>query len=261
MYATQYLEGKVAAWLRGTDFPTAPSSLKLALSTADPTDTGANLTEPVNGEYARQTIVFSAPVTNDASGTTTSNNAQILFSASGDITHFAVLDNADNVLLYGPMAAVRNISDVDSVTFAAATLQFAFKGLYSKYLAEAVVNWIRGTAMPSAPASLDFALSTSDPKRDGSGIAEPNSSTGNYDRQAVTFGAPTQTAGVGTSLPGTNELLFGPATDAPWGSISHWAIFDPSDNQLLQGAFSNAKTVPVGQGYGLNAGAVSFLIR
>jgi hypothetical protein len=261
MFATQYLEGKIANWLRGTDFPTAPTNLKLALSTADPTDTGAGLTEPVNAEYARQALTFSAPITNDVSGTTMSNAAQILFSAAGNITHFAVLDNSDNVLLYGPMAAVRNISDVDSVTFAAATLQFAFKGLYGKYLAEAVVNWIRGTAMPSAPASLDFALSTSDPKRDGSGIAEPNSSTGNYDRQVVTFGAPTQTAGVGTSLPGTNELLFGPATDAPWGSISHWAILDPAENLLLQGAFSAAKTVPVGQGYGLNAGAVSLLIR
>ncbi len=261
MNTTQYLEAKIANYIRGTTMGSAPSSLKLALSTADPTDTGGNLTQPVNDGYAAQTLTLGSPVTNEDSGSVVSNSADIVFTAGGDVSHFAVLDNADNVLFYAPLAAIRTIADTDTITFATGAIQLAFKGLYSKYFAEALWAWIKGSAMPTAPVSLKLALSTANPKRDASGIAEPDSSTGGYHRQTIAFAALSFTSGVGTALESNNAQVFGPCTNANWGAISHFAIYDQGSNQLFQGALSAPKNIPVGQGYGVNAGGASILLR
>lgn len=260
MFASQYLEGLVAGWLRGDNFPADPASLELALSTANPTDTGGGLAEPANLGYARQAVTLSAPVTNDVSGAVTSNSNAIEFTAEGDITHFALLDDADNVLFYGPLASVRHIVEEDTITFAATTLSFALKGLYGKYLAEAVINWMRSTAMPAAPAELRFALSTANPTRDGSGILEP-AGIGGYGRQLIAFDTPDPVTGTGTSIANDADIIFGPAT-ATWGSITHWAIYaDATENMVLYGALSAAKQIGSGSGFGINEGAASLLIR
>jgi hypothetical protein len=85
------------------------------------------------------------------------------------------------------------------------------------YLENNVVNWMRGTAMPAAPATLYLALFTAAPGETGGGTEV---SGGAYARQTLTLGAPA--AGVSVS---TNTINF-PVATANWGTILYVAIFD-----------------------------------
>jgi len=75
--------------LRGVSF-TSPGARYVALYTTDPTDANTG-TEVAGGNYARQSIAFSAPVT---PGITT-NSAAVTFPVAtadwGTITHFGIL--------------------------------------------------------------------------------------------------------------------------------------------------------------------------
>ncbi len=51
-----------------------------------------------------------------------------------------------------------------------------------------VLNWLKGSDMPSAPTGLKLALLTAAPNPDGSGMLEPNGGNG-YTRQVIVFGA------------------------------------------------------------------------
>jgi hypothetical protein len=87
----------------------------------------------------------------------------------------------------------------------------------STYLSNAHLNhFFRNTATTPA-TTLYLALFTSDPGRDGSGTEV---SGGSYVRQAITFGAPSFDA-----ISNTGTVTF-PVATAPWGTITHWAIFD-----------------------------------
>jgi hypothetical protein len=99
---SDYLEDSVIVYfLRTTTAPTRPTSLSLALCTADPGETTAALSNEVSGgSYARQTVTFGAP-----SGGVTSNSALIGFPQAtanwGTVTHWALLDNNTNKLYVG----------------------------------------------------------------------------------------------------------------------------------------------------------------
>ena len=117
------------AVLRGTNF-TAPvvSSLRLALFTADPTDTGTINEVAVGTWYARQlTGTFTAP---SPSGTTQqcSNTTAITFSAvttaAVTVTHIGIFDaaTAGNMLFSAPMTSSKTLQVGDVISFAPGTL-------------------------------------------------------------------------------------------------------------------------------------------
>lgn len=99
---SDYLENAVLDYfLRTVTAPTRPTSLSLALCTADPGEgTGAVTNEVSGGSYARQAVTFGAP-----SGGVTSNSALVGFPQAtanwGTVTHWVLLDNGGNKLYVG----------------------------------------------------------------------------------------------------------------------------------------------------------------
>ena len=110
----------------------------------------------------------------------------------------------------------------------------------------------RGQAL-GAPATMYFALFTSDPTETGAAGTEV--SGGSYARVAVTASltnfAGTQSAGSTTASSGTsgqtsnNIAITFPAPTANWGVASHWALMDASTagNAWVYGALTANKTI------------------
>lgn len=263
MNLSAYLETKIANWVRGVAMGSPPSGLKLALSNGNPNDDGSGLAEPTAPGYVRQDITLAAP-TSDGDGTHTANSGAIVFTpdageALGQVTHAAIYDTSDNLLFYGPLDVTRTGAADDTISFDASTILIDLVASFTDYIAEAVINWVRNNAMPAAPTAVTMALSTAAPLFDGSGLAEPTMN--GYVRQTVTFGSASSTNGVGTTIANNAGIVFGPDVDAPWGVISHWALFHNNGEMLFNGALAVAKSVTVNMGFGLSAGAVSLVIR
>lgn len=118
---------------------TGPSTVYIALYTANPSDTGGG-TEVSGGAYARVAITSSlanwagtqaAASTTASSGTsgTTSNNNAITFPAPtanwGSVTGIAVYDasSGGNELFWGPLTTTKTVNNGDAApSFAAAAL-------------------------------------------------------------------------------------------------------------------------------------------
>lgn len=265
MNLSQYSQEAIANWIRGTAFPTAPTSLEMALSTANPQDNGSGLSEPsVPNGYARQTVTLTAPSSSLGAGTSSFNNAPVVFGPAQNsnwagVSHASILDSGSGQsLFHGPLVAQRTVIVADTLSFAANKIQPQILPSMSHFLGDMFLDWVRGNAADAAPASLELALSTTDPLEDGSGISEP---TGGYTRQPISFGAPVTTNGVGTLLTQQDALIFGPAT-SNWGAITHAAVFVAGTNtQLIQGTVAASRNIVSGDAYAVSPGAINVLIR
>jgi hypothetical protein len=235
--------------------------LKIALSDADPEDDGTGFSELTGGSYARQNISFSAPTTNEANGAVTTNTAAINFTglATTTATHIAIFDSGGtNMLFYGELSAVRSVTTGDTISIGAGQIALAFKGMISKYLGEALIGWLRGTSMPTAPTEVRLELSRANPLRDASAFDPPTGN--NYSPVAVAFGTPSFTNGVGTTIANAEAIIFDAASGS-WGSITHGALYHNNNNMLFYGPLAAAKTVTSGNGLGFSIGTLSLLIR
>lgn len=127
-----YVLNGLAAWINGGAMPTAPVSLKLALSTIDPGLDGSALSEPVNDGYLRQTVAFSATVVPNV-GVRLVNIGPVVFGPNTADTPWppviwgAVLDQAGNFITAGPLGVQRAPPKDDTVSFGAGACQFLIK--------------------------------------------------------------------------------------------------------------------------------------
>lgn len=116
---SDHAENLLLNWLMTDDSVTRPTAWYLALFTAAPSDSGGG-TEVSGSGYSRQTIAF-----NTASGTggTTSNSADVSFTASGGsfgtVSHVGIFDasSGGNLLWHGAMTASKTIADGDTLEF------------------------------------------------------------------------------------------------------------------------------------------------
>lgn len=119
MSMSDYLEEKLLnASLRNTAY-TPPTTVYVALYKSDPSDDNTG-TEVTGGDYARQTVTFSAP----SSGAVASSNDVTFPTATADwgtATHFGLLDTttAGNLLFSGSLTTPRTINSGDQFTFLA----------------------------------------------------------------------------------------------------------------------------------------------
>lgn len=103
-----------------------PPTIYVGLSTADPGDNGAGLSEPSGNGYSR--VQTAASDWNAAAGGLLDNANTITFdSATGDwgtVTHFAVFDaaTAGNMLAHGALTQAKTIGSGDTARFAAGEL-------------------------------------------------------------------------------------------------------------------------------------------
>jgi hypothetical protein len=121
----------------------------------------------------------------------------------------------------------------------------------------AFANWLRGTAMPTAPTSLILALSTTVILDDGTNFTEP---TTGYARQALTLSAPVFTEGVGSTVSNSNAIVFGPAS-ASWGTVVSAAVLDQTGAMLFHGTFAAVRSVPLGDTVSFGIGTLEFNVK
>lgn len=131
MSNSNYLENHILSWIAGTDMPTAPTTVYVGLSTANPGEDGSSMTEPAALDgYGRVAVTFAA-VQQGADAATMSNDAAVAFGPAsanwGDITHFAIFDaaTAGNMLRHSALSAPVTINSGDSATFAVGALTIA----------------------------------------------------------------------------------------------------------------------------------------
>lgn len=121
-----------------------------------------------------------------------------------------------------------------------------------------IINILRGQS-PSIPSALYLALFTTNPGESASGSEV---SGGAYQRQAITFGAPTPeiSPATGSKAANTNQIQTAPAT-AAWGNVGYIVIYDAAvgGNALYYGPISTPKTVGIGDRVTFDVGAITIL--
>ena len=123
-----FLENELLDHVFGAAAYTAPATLHMALSTADPLDDASGLTEPVGGAYARAAVTNNATEWPAAAGGSKSNANPITFPTAtalwGTVTHFAIMDAASggNMLAHGSLTTPKTIDPGDTASFAASDI-------------------------------------------------------------------------------------------------------------------------------------------
>ena len=120
-------------------------------------------------------------------------------------------------------------------------------GSFSDYLENELMDHIFGcnTTNYVPPADLYLALSTTHPLDTAAGMAEPTIGVGGYARaqcDETDFGA--SAAGIVAS---TVDIPF-PLATLPWGTITHFAIFDDpaAGNMMMHGSLVVPKAISAG---------------
>jgi len=221
---------------------TPPTHIYVALSTADPGESGAGISEPGVGGYARvQHDSWDA-----ATGRATENTGTVTFPEAtanwGTITHFALFDdpNAGNMLAYGELVASKTINTGDNASFADGAINASFSaGGISDYLANKLLDHLFKVGAYDVPANIYVALCTAaiSDSDTGTTITEPAS---NYARKQ--FNTWNTAAAGATSNNGA--ITFVQATDS-WGTITHFCLVDASTagNLLLYAEAETPKAV------------------
>lgn len=116
-------ENRALDWIMGTSTTAPTTPLKVALVTANGSDTAAG-TEVAGGSYARKNLTVAAAV-NGA----TSNSADLVWTGmpAATVVGVEVWDSAGTPvrLWYGALAASRTVASGDELRIPAASLTFA----------------------------------------------------------------------------------------------------------------------------------------
>lgn len=124
---SDYLEGALLDHLFSLSGPYTQPTIYVAVSTADPTDSGAGAQEPSGNGYAR--IATSASDWT-RTGNTIQNDQELAFpeasGAWGTLTHVAMYDAATggNLLLHGALTTAKAIAENETLRFPAGNLTF-----------------------------------------------------------------------------------------------------------------------------------------
>ncbi|MEN6332804.1 MAG: hypothetical protein ABFE01_01000 [Phycisphaerales bacterium] len=123
---SNYWENAVLNHLFGKGAYTPPT-IYVALSTADPGESGSGLDEPEGGGYAR--VATAVGDWNGANGGLLDNASALVFGAAtggwGTMTHFALLDAATggNLLAHGSLATPKTVNATDTARFSPGDLE------------------------------------------------------------------------------------------------------------------------------------------
>ena len=122
---SDYWENKILNHLfDGT--PYSAPTIYIALSTADPGDTGATMAEPSGGSYAR--ITTATTDWDTATTGATANTNELAFPEAtgswGTCTHFALFDASSNgnMCAHGALTVAKTIGTGDTAKFAVGDL-------------------------------------------------------------------------------------------------------------------------------------------
>jgi len=123
---SDYWENEILDHIFGKGSYTPPT-IYVGLSTADPTDDGSGLAEPIGNAYARvSTVAADWDVSSDGA---LDNVNDITFPEAtgnwGTVTHFALFDavTGGNMLAHGALGLSKAIGSGDTAKFAAGDLE------------------------------------------------------------------------------------------------------------------------------------------
>lgn len=124
---TNYLESKLAQHVLKNTTYTPPTTLYIALHTADPTEVG-NVSEVTTGTYA--TYARKAVTLGAESGGSCVSTVDLTWDTMPAITisHISVWDAASggNALFYGPLGASKTMASGDSFRLASGQITLGF---------------------------------------------------------------------------------------------------------------------------------------
>lgn len=131
---------------------------------------------------------------------------------------------------------------------------------FSDYLETQILNWVKGTAFPTAPTNLYVGLFSSDPTDTGSAGTEVTTTIRVAGRVTVTFGANTGTGDGGTVITSATDADFG--NSAGVATVTHFAIFDAASggNMLFSDALTSSKTIAISDPVNFPAGNITITI-
>jgi hypothetical protein len=118
-----FWENEVLDQLFGAQAYSAPATLYVALSTADPTDDGSAIAEPSGNNYSRVAVTNNKTNWSTASAGALSNAVEIAFPQAsgswGTISHFAIFDDptAGNFCAYGALTESKAVGTNDTFKF------------------------------------------------------------------------------------------------------------------------------------------------
>lgn len=121
----------------------------------------------------------------------------------------------------------------------------------SNWLEEAILNYFFRNQPVAQPTQIYLALYINDPTDADTGTEV--SGVG-YQRQQITFGAPTQTGNKGVIT--NNQKVEFSIAGSDWGNISHWGIrtAQTGGNLLCGGSFSRVENVQTGNRFTIEMG-------
>lgn len=251
---SNYAELKLLDHLLKTAAFTQPSNIYVALSTADPTDSGSGMAEPSGNGYARVACnTWDAAASREAS-----NTGAVTFPAAtgswGTITHWALFDasSGGNMLAHGSLSVSNAVVNGNVVSFAAGQLSLSWNtGGLSNYAAHKLLDHLLKTAAFTVPTNIYVGLSTANPGDSGGALAEPSGSA--YARTVKN----TWDAAASGATENTGAITFPTATGS-WGTITHCALFDASSagNMLAYAALGTSQAVVTGNVIEFDDGAL-----
>lgn len=251
---SNYAENKLLDHVFKTTSYTPPTNVYVALSTADPGESGGTIAEPSGNGYARTACnTWSA-----AASRTTSNPGAVTFPAAtgswGTITHYALYDasTGGNMLAYGPLTTSNAVVNGNVVTFAIGEIDITFNASgFSTYLANKLLDHLLKVAAYTVPSNVYVGLSTAAPGDTGGTLAEPSGNA--YARTVMN----TWDAAASGATQNTAAITFPTATGS-WGTVSHVALFDASTagNLLGSAALGTSQAVVNGNVVEFDAGAL-----
>ena len=119
---SNYLENKVLDYVLRDQADWAPTSVHLALHTADPAEDGSGA-EVSGGSYARQTIDFNAAA--GTGGAVTNSTAEDFTDMPAcTVTHIGIWDasTSGNLLYHGAVSSSKTVASGDTISLAAGQL-------------------------------------------------------------------------------------------------------------------------------------------
>lgn len=228
-----------------------PTNIYIALSTADPTDSGGSIAEPSGNGYARKVI----NTWNTAASRAITNNGVITFATAtgawGTITHYAIFDaiTGGNMLAHGSLAVAKSVVNGNIPSIADEEIEVSVTtGGFSTHLSNEMLDHTFKVGTYTGP-TIYVALSTTIPT-DAGNVTEPSGN--NYARKAH---AAWDVAAAGATE-NTGAITFN-VPSGTWGVCVFAVLYDALTvgNYLARGDITD-QTPDNGDTVRFNAGAL-----
>ena len=133
---------------------------------------------------------------------------------------------------------------------------------FSQYLADEILDWVKGGSFPTALSNVFISIHTADPGSAGSAGNATATVTGSASRTGIAssaFTAATNAGGGGRQIANTGVVLItGSAVNVSAQTITHFGVWDAATagNFLASGVLTSSVAVQSGDTVQFNAGAL-----